>query len=326
MSLAGITPVGFGAWAVGGSDGPNGLGRVADDESIAAIRRAVEAGINWIDTAPAYGLGHSEDIVRRALEPYRIGEEVLVFTKCGVPWDGSRYVPDGRRATLHRECEQSLRRLGVERLDLLQLHWPDDETGTPVEETWGALAELVDEGKARWIGVCNFDDELLARCEAERHVDSMQTSLSLLVRGGLRSLAPWCERHGTAVLAYSPLATGLLSGSYDRARLQALPADDARARLWPDFQEPRLGRALALVDRLRPLAVELGTTLSALACAWVLAQPGVTGAIVGGRRPAYVDDWLAAVDLRLGEDLLATIAEAIAATGAGDDTLLPSPS
>jgi aryl-alcohol dehydrogenase-like predicted oxidoreductase len=313
-----LTAVGFGAWAVGGP-WKFGWGPVDDDESVASIRHAVDSGVSWIDTAAVYGLGHSEEVVGRALEPYRAGEEVHVFTKCGRVWDESGEPSnDLRPESIRRECEASLRRLGVERIDLYQFHWPDWTTGTPIEESWGTMAELVDEGKVRWIGVCNHDVEQLERCEAVRHVDSLQPQLSLLSRGVRRELLPWAERSGTGVIVYSPLASGMLSGAFDRARLEQLHPGDWR-RHSPIFNEPLLTANLALVGRLRGLAGRLGATLPALAVAWTLAQVGVTGAIVGARLPRHVDGWLAAGDLELGADVLAEIDRMLAETGAGTD-------
>ncbi len=315
-----VTVVGFGAWAIGGP-WRFGWGQVDDDDSIAAVRRAVELGVNWIDTAAVYGLGHSEEVVGRALRPYRVGEDVLVFTKCGRRWEGR---PEGviendlRPESIREECERSLRRLGVERIDLYQAHWPDWTTGTLLEESWGTMAALVDEGKVRWIGVSNFDVEQLERCEAVRHVDSVQPPLSLLVRGALPTVVPWAAAHGTGVLGYSPHASGMLAGGYDRARIAALGEDDSR-RNAPAFTEPLLSQNLALVERLDALANRLGTTLSGLAIAWVLAQSGVTASIVGTRRPGHVDGWVAAADLVLDNRVLGEIAEAIAETGAGSD-------
>jgi aryl-alcohol dehydrogenase-like predicted oxidoreductase len=318
-----LTTVGVGAWGIGGSSAV-ALGATDDDESVAAVRCALESGVNWIDTAPAYGIGHSEEVVARALEPFRAGEDVFLFTKCGVPWAGSGYTHDARPETLRRECEESLRRLRVERLDLLQIHWPDWHTGTQVEESWGTLAGLVDEGKVRWIGVSNFDVALLERCEAVRHVDALQPPLSLLKRGARAEVIPWCVSNGTGVIVYSPLATGLLTGTFDRERIAALPADDARARLSADYEEPRLGRALALVERLRPIAARLDTTVTALSIAWTLAVSGVTGAIVGARRPDQVDGWLPAASLELVAVTLSELERAIAETGAGDDDPPPT--
>jgi aryl-alcohol dehydrogenase-like predicted oxidoreductase len=320
-----ITTVGFGAWAIGGP-WRFGWGSVNDEDSVAAVRHAIELGVNWVDTAAVYGLGHSEEIVRRALEPYRPGEDVYVFTKCGRRWEGR---PKGviendlRPESIREECDASLRRLGLERIDLYQVHWPDWTTGTLLEDSWGTMAELVDEGKVRWIGVSNFDESLLARCEAIRHVDSVQPTLSLLQRGSLRAIIPWAAEHGAGVICYSPMASGLLTGAFDRARLAALGDDDWRT-LAPAFQEPEVSRTLALVDRLRTLADELSTTTPALAVAWVLAQPGVTGAIVGGRTARHVDGWAPASGLALDERVLEAISRAIEESGAGTDEP-PSP-
>jgi aryl-alcohol dehydrogenase-like predicted oxidoreductase len=320
-----ITTVGFGAWAIGGP-WRFGWGSVNDEDSVAAVRRAIELGVNWVDTAAVYGLGHSEEIVRRALEPYRPGEDVYLFTKCGRRWEGR---PKGviendlRPESIREECAASLRRLAVERIDLYQAHWPDWTTGTLLEDSWGTMSELVDEGKVRWIGVSNFDESLLARCEAIRHVDSVQPTLSLLQRGTLRAIIPWAAEHGAGVICYSPMASGLLTGAFDRERLAALGDDDWRT-LAPAFQEPEVSRSLALVERLRALADELSTTTPALAVGWVLAQPGVTGAIVGGRTARHVDGWAGASDLALDERVLEEIARAIAETGAGTDEP-PSP-
>jgi aryl-alcohol dehydrogenase-like predicted oxidoreductase len=320
-----ITTVGFGAWAIGGP-WRFGWGSVNDEDSVAAVRRAIELGVNWVDTAAVYGLGHSEEIVRRALEPFRPGEEVYLFTKCGRRWEGrptGTIENDLRPESIREECEASLRRLGAERIDLYQAHWPDWTTGTLLEDSWGTMAELVDEGKVRWIGVSNFDETLLARCEAIRHVDSVQPTLSLLQRGTLRAIVPWAAEHGAGVICYSPMASGLLTGAFDRERLAALGDDDWRT-LSPAFQEPEVSRSLALVDRLRALADELSTTTPALAVGWVLAQPGVTGAIVGGRTPRHVDGWAPAADLALDARVLEEISRAIAETGAGTDEP-PSP-
>ena len=315
-----LTTIGFGSWGIGGP-WRFGWGEVDDEDSIAAVRRALELGVNWVDTAAVYGLGHSEEIVGRALEPYRVGEEVLVFTKCGRRWEGR---PDGvigndlRPESIREECENSLRRLGVERIDLYQVHWPDWTTGALLEDSWGTMGELVDEGKARWIGVSNFDLEQLTRCEAVRHVDSVQPPLSLLARGVRTTVLPWAAEHGAGVIVYSPLQSGLLTGAFDRERVAALAADDWRRGAAP-FQEPALSDNLALVERLRPIADGLGTTLPVLAIAWVLAQPGVTGAIVGARTPRHVDGWAAAGDVLLGDETLRQIDHAVAASGAGSD-------
>ena len=315
-----LTTVGFGAWAIGGP-WKYGWGEVDDDESIAALRHAVEGGVNWVDTAANYGLGHSEEVVGRAIGPYRPGEDVYLFTKCGRSWYGR---PEGviendlRPVSIRYECEQSLLRLGVDRIDLYQIHMPDNRTGTALEESWATMGELVEEGKVRWIGVSNFDVEQLDRCEAVRHVDSVQPPLSMLERGARGTVLRWAREHGTGVIVYTPMARGILAGAFDRARIAALDADDFRRQL-PVFQEPQLSRNLQLVTRLHVIADKLETTLPALAVAWALAQPGTTGAIVGARIPRHIDGWLPASELELDDDALAEIETAIADTSAGTD-------
>jgi aryl-alcohol dehydrogenase-like predicted oxidoreductase len=298
-----ITAVGLGAWAIGGP-WEWGWGPTDDDESVATIQHAIHSGVGWIDTAAVYGHGHSEAVVGRAL---RAGDDVRVFTKCGQPYtdeDGHAFGEDLRPESIRAECEQSLRRLGIDAIDLYQFHWPDP--GTPVEDSWGAMAELVDEGKVRWIGVCNFTVELLRRCEPIRHVDSLQPPFNLLQPEARDELIPWCREHGTGVIGYSPMASGLLTGGFDRARMASLAPDDWRHRS-SLFQEPQLTRGLELVEGLRPIAERLGCSRAALAVAWTLAVPGVTGAIVGARRPGQVDDWLPAGDLELDEPTMREI-------------------
>jgi aryl-alcohol dehydrogenase-like predicted oxidoreductase len=317
-SEAAFTRLGLGTWAIGGP-WRFGWGPVDDSESIAAIRRAFDEGINWVDTAAVYGLGHAEEIVGRALHGYATGDEVFVCTKCGrkTAPDGTPY-GDLRPQSIRDECEASLRRLGVERLDLYQIHWPELESGTPLEESWSAMAQLVDAGKVRWIGVSNFDVDQLERCEAIRHVDSVQPPLSLVQRGALRDVIPWAATRQTGVIVYSPMASGLLSGTFDRGRLEHLPSDDMRLRR-PEFAEPSLSRNLALVKRLRAIADELGCAVAELAIAWTLAQEGVTGAIVGARRPGQLDGWIGAGGLELPEEQLHAIDDAIVETGAGTE-------
>lgn len=308
----GISVVGVGTWAIGGlSWGPQD-----DDESIAALHRALDTGVNWVDTAAAYGLGHSEEIVGQVARER--GEGVLVFTKCGRKWDAEQraLVSDLRPASIRSELQQSLKRLGRDHVDLYQFHWPDTVTGTPVEDSWATMAALVEEGSVRWAGVSNFTVDLLERCERIRHVDSLQPPLSLITRRALRELLPWCEAHGTGVIAYSPLQSGLLSGAFSTERLARLAEDDWR-RGSPDFSEPRLSANLALAERLRPIAERHGVEVAAVAVAWVLEQSGVTGAIVGARRPSQLDAWLAAGTLRLDADDLEEIAAAVKETGAG---------
>jgi aryl-alcohol dehydrogenase-like predicted oxidoreductase len=316
-----ITAVGFGAWAVGGP-WKFGWGPVDDDESIAAIRHAIDSGINWVDTAAVYGLGHSEEVVGRALSPYASGDEVFVFTKCGRTWYGSEsedeVVNDLRPESIRFECEQSLKRLAVERIDLYQFHWADFRTGTALEDSWATMQSLVEEGKIRWAGVSNFNVELLERCEALGHVTSLQPPLSMIRRGSRVETIPWCKENGTGVIVYSPMQSGLLTGAFDRDRVESLAPDDWR-RDAPNFQEPKLSQTLNLVEKLRSVASDVGCSLAELAIAWTLAVPGVTGAIVGARTPAQVDGWIGAPDLELSAGVIAEIDSAITETGAGSD-------
>jgi aryl-alcohol dehydrogenase-like predicted oxidoreductase len=320
-----LSTVGFGAWAAGGGGWAFGWGPQDDTVSIASVRYALERGVNWIDTAAVYGLGHSEEVVSRALHGIPSRDRPYVFTKCGMVWDeqdpaaAPRQVlkPDSIRA----ECEASLRRLGVDRIDLYQIHWPD-QSGTPVEESWATMVRLVDEGKVRAIGVSNFGVDLLERCEAIRHVASLQPPLSLIRRQALEAEIPWCVAHGTGVIGYSPLQSGLLTDSFSQARIDSLANDDWRRRS-PDFRPPRLNRNLALRDALRPIAQRHGTTVSAVAIAWTLAWPGVTGAIVGARSAQQVNGWIGAATLELTVEDLDEIALAIARTAAGSGPALP---
>ena len=320
-----ITTVGFGAWAAGGGGWAFGWGPQDDAASIAAIRQAVARGVNWIDTAAVYGLGHSEEVVGRALRDLPSAERPLVFTKCGLHWDEADRMKQAKRAlrpdSIPRECEASLRRLGVERIDLFQFHWPD-ETGIPVEESWGALARLVQQGKVRAAGVSNFDVPLLERCRSVRHVDSLQPPFSAIRRGVAAAEIPWCAAHRTGVIVYSPMQSGLLTDAFSEDRMQALAADDWRRRA-PEFQPPKLQRNLALRDALEPIAKGKGVSVGALAVAWTLAWPGVTGAIVGARSPGQVDGWIGAADLRLDAAELDAIAAAIGRTGAGAGPVRP---
>jgi len=306
-----LSGVGLGAWAFGGV----GWGPQDDEDSLATIRHAVSRGVNWIDTAAVYGDGHAEEIVGRAIAELPADERPLVFTKAGIridPSSGSTY-RDLSAASLREECEASLRRLGVGRLDLLQLHWPVEDRAV-VEEAWGTLAELRREGKVRWAGVSNFDAELLERCARIQPIASAQLPLSLLERRPTEGELPWLAANGVPALVYSPLESGLLSGSFSPARLAALPADDWRRRR-PRFQSPEVDRALALVELLRPIAERLGATVAELAIAWTRQVEGVTGAIVGARAPAQVDGWIRAATLDLGVDAQEEIATAIEQAG-----------
>jgi aryl-alcohol dehydrogenase-like predicted oxidoreductase len=310
-----ITRVGFGAWAAGGGAWAYGWGPQDDDESLDAMRRALALGVNWIDTAAVYGLGHSEELVGRLLRELPAAERPLVFTKGGMVWNErdrmaspvQTLAPDAIR----REVEASLRRLGVERIDLYQFHWPD-AVGTPVEESWATMSRLVEEGKIRAAGVSNFKVDLLERCEAIRHVDSLQPPFSLIRRGAGTTEIPWCAAHGTGVIVYSPMQSGLLTDRFDMARVAGLADSDWRRRS-PEFRSPRLERNLALRDALRPIARRHGATVSAVAVGWTLAWPGVTGAIVGARSARQVEGWIGAAALELTAADLEEISSAVAA-------------
>ena len=321
-----ITTVGFGSWAAGGGGWAFSWGPQDDAASIRAIVHAVSKGVSWVDTAAIYGLGHSEEVVGRALTAIPAADRTLIFTKCGVTWDpANRHEPAkniARPESLRRECEASLKRLGVERIDLFQIHWPD-ESGVPAEDSWGEMSRLVDEGKVRAIGVSNHDVDLLARCERVRHVDSLQPPFSMIFRESAGGVIPWAAAHGTGVIVYSPMASGILTDSFSAQRVAAMSDEDWR-RAAPHFNEPALSRNVALRDALRPIARRHGTTVSAVAVAWVLAWPGVTGAIVGARSPEQVDGWLGGGSLKLGADDLAEIAAAVERTGAGSGPVRPA--
>jgi aryl-alcohol dehydrogenase-like predicted oxidoreductase len=331
-----ITPVGLGAWAIGGGGWRYAWGDQDDEQSIAAIRHAVDSGVNWIDTAAVYGLGHSEEVVGRAISAYPDADRPYVFTKCGLVWDEEN--PDApphrimRPDSVRREVEGSLRRLGVERIDLFQVHWPDtgasleySEAGggagdaavvaTPLEEYWQVMADLKQEGKVAAVGLSNHDLTQLDAAERVAHVDTLQPPFSAINRSAAGEIA-WAMTHDTGVVVYSPMQSGLLTGSFSHERVAALPDNDWR-RGHPDFTD-NLSKNVALADALRPVAQRHDTTLAAVAVAWALAWPGVTGAIVGARTTSQVDGWLPAASLDLTPADLAEIAKAIRATGAGD--------
>ena len=314
-----ITVVGFGAWAIGGGGWAGGWGPQNDQASLDAMRHAVALGVNWIDTAAVYGLGRSEELVGRLLRGLERVDRPLVFTKCGLLWDASTPMIPASRVlrpeTIREECHASLRRLGVERIDLYQFHWPDD-SGVAVEDSWDAMLRLVDEGKVRAPGVSNFTVPLLERCEARRHVASLQPPFSMIRRGAAEREIPWCAERGTGVICYSPMQSGLLTDGFEAARVQAMAEDDWRRRS-SEFRSPALERNIALRDALRPIAARHQTTVSAVAVAWTLAWPAVTAAIVGARSAEQVDGWIGAAGLRLDSKDLEEIAAAIERTGAG---------
>jgi len=292
-----ITRVGFGAWAIGGGNWDWGWGDQDDEESVAAIQRALELGVNWIDTAAQYGLGHSEEVVARALEG--VEPRPYVFTKGGQPEGPDRTSYQTlKRDSLLRECEGSLRRLGVDAIDLYQIHWPipDEE----VEEGWSALAELKEQGLVRHIGVSNFSVAQLERAEAIAPVETLQPPYSLIDRDVEPDVLPWCEEHDVGVIVYSPMASGMLTGRMTRERIEGLPADDWRSKS-DTFREPQLSRNLELVERLQRVAERHGVEPGAVAVAWTLRNPAVDGAITGFRRPDQVDPIVAAADLELSD-------------------------
>jgi aryl-alcohol dehydrogenase-like predicted oxidoreductase len=290
-----ITRVGFGAWAIGGGNWEFGWGPQEDDESIATIHHALGRGVNWIDTAAAYGFGRSERVVGRALEG--LAERPYVFTKASLlEGPDRRVVHSLRRDSILREAEASLERLGVDAIDLYQIHRPIPETD--IEEGWAALAELKEQGLVRHIGVSNFDVDQLRRISSIAPVETLQPQYSLVEREVEGELLPFAEREGIGVIVYSPMGSGLLTGRMTRERVESLPDDDWRKRD-PRFQEPQLTRHLALVDRLRAVADRHGSTPGAAAVAWTLRNPAVDGAIVGFRRPDQVDPILAAAGLEL---------------------------
>lgn len=290
-----ITRVGFGAWAIGGGGWEFGWGPQADDESIAAIHRALDLGVNWIDTAAAYGFGRSEQIVGRALKG--LGERPYVFTKSSLLDDGTRHVRHVlKRDSILREAEGSLRRLGVDAIDLYQIHWPIP--GEDIEEGWAAMAELKERGLVRHIGVSNFSAGQLRRIQSIAPVETIQPPYSLIDRAAETEILPLAEREGIGVIVYSPMGSGLLTGGFTRERIAAMPADDWR-KTDPRFTEPQLSRHLALAARLQAMADRHGVTPGAVAVAWTLRNPAVDGAITGFRRPAQVDPILTAADLEL---------------------------
>ena len=306
-----LTPIGFGAWAIGGPDYAFGWGPQDDEESVAAIRRAVDTGINWIDTAAVYGLGHSERVVARALKELGSSRRPYVFTKCSLVWDDAGTISHCLRAeSVRKELEASLRRLEIDAVDLYQIHWSKPwgmkEPAPDIEEGWRTLAALQQEGKVRHIAVSNFDVAEMERVRAIAPITSLQPPYSMLRRGVEAEILPYCLAHNIGVIVYSPMAAGLLSGAMTRERALGLPANDWRSKN-PEYQEPRLTRNLALVEELRKIGGRYGTSPGAVAIAWTLRQPAVTAAIVGFRRPAQVDGLLAAASLRLAPEEIARI-------------------
>jgi aryl-alcohol dehydrogenase-like predicted oxidoreductase len=298
-----ITPLGIGAWAMGGGGWAFAWGPQDDHDSIAAIHAAVDRGLNWIDTAAVYGLGHSEEVVGRALQGR--SKRPYVFTKCELVWNEQGEITQCLKAeSLRRECEASLRRLQTAAIDLYQVHWPLPDPD--IEEGWDTLARLQQEGKVRWIGVSNFSVAQLERVRPIAPVTSLQPPYSLLFRGIEAEALPYARQHNIGVLAYSPMKHGLLSGAMTRERIAALPEDDHRRRR-PEFREPALTRILELVEKLREVGQRHGRTPGEVAIAWVLRHPAITGAIVGLRNPQQLEGVIGAADLQLSAGEVAEI-------------------
>jgi aryl-alcohol dehydrogenase-like predicted oxidoreductase len=295
-----ITPVGYGAWAIGGSGWQFAWGSQDDNESISAIHRALELGVNWVDTAAVYGLGHSEEVVARALQEWS-GSRPYVFTKCGLRWDEKGNVQKVlRKDSIRKELEASLRRLKVDVIDHYQIHWPPEPDSPELEEGWSTLADLKREGKVRWIGVSNFNLKQLRRAKAIAPITSLQPPYSLVHREIEEDILSYCLREGIGVIVYSPMASGLLTGAMTRERAARLPKDDWRSS-HPDFTEPLLSRHLALVDRLREIGQRHGRSAGEVAIAWTLRNPAVTGAIVGARNARQAEGVMRAGELRLSD-------------------------
>jgi len=301
-----ITSIGFGSWAVGGP-WQHGWSKQDDGDSIAAIHRALELGINWIDTAAIYGLGHSEEVVAKALAQWK-GKRPFIFTKCGMIWDESGKVDYSlKAASIRHEVENSLRRLQVEAIDLYQIHWPVDELKDTMEG-WLELAKLQKEGKVRWIGVSNFSAEELRHAHSIAPITSLQPPYSLIKRDIEEEVLPYCESEKIGVIVYSPMASGLLTGAMTRERAAKLPDDDWRKRN-AEFQEPKLTHNLQLVERLRKVGARRGLTPGQVAIAWTLRHSVVTGAIVGARNAKQVEEMMGAPDFRLSEVEIAEVEE-----------------
>ncbi len=301
-----ISPVGYGAWAIGGGGWEYAWGPQDDQESVAAIHKALEVGVNWIDTAAVYGLGHSEEIVARALKEWP-GARPHVFTKCVLSWDAAgKITPNHSAESIRKECEGSLRRLQVETIDLYQIHWPPADDGSSLEEAWQTLSNLQQQGKVRWIGVSNFNVPQLKRAGKIAPVTSLQPPYSILRRQIEDELLPYCEEQEIGVIVYSPMFSGMLTGGMTRERAAALPDDDFRKRN-PEFQEPKLTKNLELVEKLKEIGARHRRNPGEVAIAWTLRLPRVTAAIVGARSAEQAEGVMRAGDFRLSPEEFAEI-------------------
>ncbi len=300
-----LTTVGFGTWGMSGTGWRGSWGPQDDNDSIKAIIRAYELGVNWIDTAPVYGLGHSEEIVGKAIK--QLPERPIIATKLALRWDDQGNITRSlKKESVREEVENSLKRLGIDVIDLYQIHWPIDDNPDEVLEGWATMAELIKEGKVRYIGVSNFNVELLEKISRIHPVTSLQPQYSMIKREVEKELLPYCGKNNIGVVCYSPMAKGLLTGAFSKERVAQLPDEDHRKRT-PDFQDPLLSNTLEMVEKLRPIAERNGRTLSQLAIAWVLRRPEVTSAIVGVRRPSQIEETAPAGDWNLSDEDIADI-------------------
>jgi aryl-alcohol dehydrogenase-like predicted oxidoreductase len=307
-----ITTVGFGSWAAGGSGWDFAWGAQDDADSIAAIHRALDLGVNWIDTAAVYGIGHSEEIVATSLKEWR-GRKPYIFTKCALHWDAQGHVSKNhKRDSILKECEDSLKRLKVDTIDLYQVHWPPEDNGPEVEGSWQTMANLQKQGKVRWIGVSNYTVDQMKRIAKIAPVTSNQPPYSMLRRKIESDVLPHCQENGIGILAYSPMHSGMLTGSMTRERAENLPTNDWRKGK-PEFREPRLSKNLALVDRLRVIAKRHGRSPGEVAVAWVVRNPAVTGAIVGARNAKQAEGVMCSGEYQLTPEDVAEIESAVAA-------------
>lgn len=298
--------VGLGAWAMGGAGYKFSWGQQDDNDSIATIHRAIELGVNWVDTAAVYGLGHSEEVLGMALKQLGSRKRPIVATKCGRRWDENG-VPFGKLKadSVREEIDNSLRRLGVDVIDLYQMHWPQPEED--IEEAWGVMADAVKAGKIRYIGVCNYNVAQLKRVQAIHPVASLQPPYSMLVRGVEDELLGYCAENNIGVVCYSPMQKGILTDKFSREWVATLGSDDHRSQLDPRFQEPELSKNLAIVEGLKPIAKSAGHSVAQLSIAWVLRRPEVTSAIVGARRPSQIEETVGAGDWTLSQGQIAAV-------------------
>ncbi|MDA7505377.1 aldo/keto reductase [Verrucomicrobia bacterium] len=305
-----LTPIGLGTWAMGGGDWKFGWGDQDDAASIASVHQALDAGVNWIDTAAIYGHGHAERVVGKAIQDRR--DDVLIATKCGRVWEGeSREIGKSlRRESVHREVDVSLQRLGIDCIDLYQIHWPEPDE--EIEEGWGAVAELVEAGKIRYAGVSNFNMEQLRRIQPIHPVTSLQPPYSMLRREVEEEILPYCRENQIGIVAYSPMQAGLLTGRFSKERVQNLPANDWR-KANPFFTSPQLEANLSIIEQLRPVAAQMEITLPQLALAWVLRRSEMTAAIAGARRPEQILETVKAGEIVIPDELLLKIERMLSA-------------